>query len=70
MKPGNLVKTTQAGIGIPTGSIGLIVKVNKKEGINYSADEGWDAFDVFTVLMCGCKFSKRRYLARDLEVVS
>ena len=60
MKPGNLVRTIRAGIGIPAGTLGLIVEsLNVNDGIH---------IQVVKLLVVGrCD---RRYLPRDLEVIS
>ena len=59
MKPGNLVRTIRAGIGIPAGTLGLIVEsLNVNDGIH---------IQVVKLLSSRCD---RRYLARDLEVIS
>ena len=59
MKAGNLVRLRRAKIGLPAGSLGLLVKKERSE-----AD-----FNVWTVKFV-CKEHTRRFLGRDLEVVS
>ena len=66
MRAGDLVKVTRASIGVPLGSVGLIVKSHKPraETIKHSIHE---------VQLYGVKhFSEfsRRFLSRDLEVVN
>ena len=59
MKAGNLVRLRRAKIGLPAGSLGLLVKKERSE-----VD-----FNVWTVKFV-CKEHTRRFLGRDLEVVS
>jgi hypothetical protein len=60
MKPGNLVRTIRAGIGIPAGTLGLIMdSLNVNDGIH-----------IQVVKLLGRSRCDRRYLARDLEVIS
>ena len=64
MRAGDLVMTTRAQIGVPAGSIGLIVKSHKPraETIKHSIHE---------VQLYGVKLGcNRRFLSRDLEVVN
>ena len=64
MKAGDLVKVTRASIGVPLGSIGLIIKSHKPraETIKHSIHE---------VQLYGVKLGcNRRFLSRDLEVVN
>ena len=64
MRAGDLVKVTRASIGVPLGSVGLIVKSHepRAETIKYSLHE---------VQLYGVKLgSNRRFLSRDLEVVN
>ena len=63
MRAGDLVKTTRASIGVPLGSVGLIIKSHKPraETIKHSIHE---------VQLYGVKLGcNRRFLSRDLEVV-
>ena len=63
MRAGDLVKVTRASIGVPLGSVGLIVKSHKPraETIKHSIHE---------VQLYGVKLGcNRRFLSRDLEVV-
>ena len=64
MRAGDLVKVTRASIGVPLGSVGLIVKSHKPraETIKHSIHE---------VQLYGVKLDfNRRFLSRDLEVVN
>jgi hypothetical protein len=60
MKAGNLVKLTRASIGLPSGTIGLVLKV-------YPGDASDDMVDV---QICNAQQRKIRRLERDLEVIS
>jgi len=67
MKPGNLVRITRASIGVPLGSIGLIMRFYRAEdGHEFG---GLHGVDYYSVLITGAD-RKRNYLKRDLEVVS
>ena len=66
MRAGDLVKVTRASIGVPLGTVGLIIKSRepRAETIKHSIHE---------VQLYGVKhFSEvsRRFLSRDLEVVN
>ena len=64
MRAGDLVKVTRASIGVPLGSIGLIIKSHepRAETIKHSIHE---------VQLYGVKLGcNRRFLSRDLEVVN
>ena len=64
MQAGDLVVTTRAQIGVPNGTIGLIIKSHeaRAETIKYSIHE---------VQLYGVKLGcNRRFLSRDLEVVN
>jgi hypothetical protein len=71
MKAGNLVKITRASIGIPIGTIGLVVKKVTITQDTLSAEGGFELkpLELFVVQMCGHTHT-RRWLARDLEVLS
>ena len=61
MKPGNLVRTIRAGIGIPAGTLGLIVEsLNVSDGIHIQVVK----------LLSSPPRCDRRYLPRDLEVIN
>ena len=64
MQAGDLVVTTRAQIGVPNGTIGLIIKSHeaRAETIKHSIHE---------VQLYGVKLGcNRRFLSRDLEVVN
>ena len=61
MKAGNLVKITRASIGIPIGSIGLVLKV-------YPG--GHDVDDMIDIQICNAQQRTVRRLERDLEVIN
>ena len=67
MKAGNLVKVTRARIGLPAGSLGLIVEVLKREVDVGHPIKCWDS--LYVVQLCG-QNRTRRFLWRDLEVLS
>ena len=62
MQPGNLVKITRASIGIPNGTIGLILKVYPGAGPL--------AGDLADIRICNAQQRTVRRLERDLEVIS
>ena len=64
MKPGDLVKTTRARIGIPAGTCGLITH-SKPSVQNYEVE-------IYIVDLVGSKFVgvSRPFLSIDLEVIS
>ena len=59
MSVGNLVRLRRAKIGVPAGSLGLLIKKEISD----------TDFQVWTVKFV-CKEHTRRFLGRDLEVVS
>jgi hypothetical protein len=61
VQPGNLVKITRASIGIPNGTIGLVLKV-------YPGGSDVDA--VAYIQICNAQQRTVRRLERDLEVLS
>ena len=63
MKPGNLVKINRASIGIPAGTIGMIVKSHAPLSIELNEK-------IHSVKLVGLRRPDRRYMARDLEVIS
>ena len=67
MKPGNLVKITCARIGIPAGTLGLIIKSYlpcREDPLPIEQEL------IYTIKLIGLDRGNRRYLARDLEIVS
>ena len=71
MKAGNLVKTTRAAIGIHVGTIGLIVEKLIATQDTLTEENGFELkpLEILVVQMCGYQ-NTRRWLARDLEVLS
>jgi len=67
MKAGNLVKVTRGRIGLPPGSLGLIVEVLKREVDVEHPIKSWES--LYLVQVCG-QNRTRRFLWRDLEVLS
>ena len=71
MKAGNLIKTTRAAIGCPTGTVGLIVEKVLVAQDTLTEENGFELkpLEIFVVQMCGYS-NTRRWLAKDLEVLS
>tara|TARA_Y100000034_G_C6617861_1_gene269243 strand:+ start:349 stop:552 length:204 start_codon:yes stop_codon:yes gene_type:complete len=67
MKAGNLVKVTRARIGTPSGTLGLIVEVLKREVDVEQPVKSWDF--LYIVQLFG-QTGTNRFLWRDLEVLS
>lgn len=66
MKPGDLVKITRPSIGVPKDTIGLITEHHRKTPLR-------DDLHLFVVQLTEHPeygTQTRRYLSRDLEVVS
>ena len=62
MQPGNLVKITRAGVGVPTDTIGLILQ---------TLATGPDPrYDYYQVQLCNSESRVVRRLERDLEVIN
>ena len=75
MQVGNLVKITRASIGVPRDSMGMIIKVTEPRGdyVDQYGEEMYPPIIFMVQLVCpNGKYSRvqRRYLPRDLEVVS
>ena len=73
MKAGNLVKVTRARIGLPSGTLGLIVEVLKREVDVEQPIKSWE--NLYVVQLLGHVHlpgpdRTRRFLWRDLEVLS
>jgi len=66
MKPGNLIRTIRAGIGVPAGTLALIIKSDLPERWVGDSDAAREA--IHTVQLLGLNRT-RRYLGRDLEVI-
>ena len=64
MQVGNLVRITRASIGVPQGTIGLILESHKPPGTSE------EAIHLLHLIGTGTVNHKRRYLSRDLEVIS
>ena len=76
---GKLVRVTRASIGVPKGTLGLIVK--KYTGAIpagelpsvwtevWTEESDFPPVEIYTVLLCRAVHHERRYLERDLEVV-
>ena len=62
MKAGNLVKITRAGVGVPIGTIGLILQT-LATGPN-------QRYDYYQVQLCNSEGRVVRRMRRDLEVIS
>jgi hypothetical protein len=60
MKIGDLIKNTRPSLGIPTGSIGLIINKQKSASANYY---------IYEIQWLGRRMSHSRRLERDLEVI-
>tara|TARA_R100000655_G_scaffold104401_1_gene151605 strand:- start:244 stop:468 length:225 start_codon:yes stop_codon:yes gene_type:complete len=64
MKKGDLVRITRASVGVPYGSLALIeTKLKDTGGFTGIPDAMWRVY----MLKAG---RQRRYLGRDLEIVS
>ena len=74
MQVGNLVKITRASIGVPRDSMGMIIKVTEPRGdyVDQYGEEMYPPIIFMVQLVCpqGQSSIPRRYLPRDLEVVS
>ena len=73
MKAGNLVKVTRARIGVPAGTLGLVVEVLKREVDVEQPIKSWE--NLYVVQLLGHvhlpgPVHPRRFLWRDLEVLS
>jgi len=73
MKAGNLVKVTQARIGLPSGTLGLIVEVLTREVDVEPSIKSRE--NLYVVQLLGHvhlpgSAVRRRFLRRDLEVLS
>jgi hypothetical protein len=70
MKAGNLVQINRASLGVPHGSVGLILKMVTSTQ-DTLAEEGFGTapLTLCVVLLHGGK-TPRTYMPRDLEVLS
>jgi hypothetical protein len=64
MNVGNLVYIKRASIGVPQGTIGLILETHKPPGTSE------EAIHLLHLIATDTKNHKRRYLSRDLEVLN
>jgi len=63
---GKLVRINRASIGVPIGTLGLVVK--KMKGAIWEGEEDLPPPVIYTVLLCGTSdYRERRYLIQDLE---
>ena len=70
MKVGNLVRIQRDTIGVPKGTVGLIVETTECETVNALHDT---TYFVHHIQLCGIAERQggyRQYLERDLELVS
>tara|TARA_Y100000034_G_scaffold104347_1_gene130823 strand:+ start:749 stop:961 length:213 start_codon:yes stop_codon:yes gene_type:complete len=66
---GKLVRITRASIGVPKGTLGLVLKA-KKTAWKLEDEAGpLPTWMTYTVLLCQPEHRERRYLAEDLKVV-
>ena len=62
MQPGNLVKITRAGVGVPINTIGLILQT-----LATGPDQ---RYDYYQVQLCNGESRVIRRLEKDLEVIN
>jgi len=67
MKPGNLIRISRATIGVPAGTLALIIKSDLPE--RWVGDSAAAREVIHTVQLLGLNRT-RRFLSRDLEVIS
>ncbi len=65
---GKLVRINRASIGVPKGTLGLVVRRQEGAVLCKGKEEDLPAPVIYTVLLCGHKH-ERRYLVQDLEVM-
>ena len=75
MQPGDLVVITRASIGIPKGTIGLIVKARHNDALLVNGQEVDEAHSLYYVQLAsmparGLNGALRRNLPRDLKKIS
>ena len=66
MKIGDLIRNTRASLGIPKGTVGLIIDKQKSAIAGKYDDE---SYYVYEIQWLGRRMSHSRRLARDLEVI-
>ena len=64
---GKLVRITRASIGVPKGTLGLVLKATK--GATWKEEGDLPPWFVYTVLLCQPDHREISRLERDLEVV-
>ena len=69
MKPGDLVKITRASVGVPRDTIGLILKTVEPEDAKLY-DLEYHMVQLVNPPHDSTLLKTRRYLPRDLEVIS
>ena len=69
MKPGDLVKITRASIGVPRDTIGLILNTVEPEDAKLY-DLEYHVVQLVNPPSHSARPGTRRYLPRDLEVIS
>ena len=67
MKPGNLIRINRAAIGVPAGSVALIIKSDLPE--RWVGDSAEAREVIHTVQILG-QNRTRRYRSRDLEGIN
>ena len=71
MKAGDLVKITRRAIGVPPGTIGLILKSDRTVLTNGTARDSWTTHTVEMYMPTSRgPFKTRRWLEKDLEVIN
>ena len=65
---GKLVRINRASIGVPKGTLGLVVRKMESTLLCKGKEEDLLPPVIYTVLLCGHKH-ERRYLIQDLEVI-
>ena len=66
MSIGDLVRNTRASLGIPKGTMGLIINKQKSATAGQYDDESYYVYEIHWV---GRQMSHSRRMARDLEVI-
>ena len=66
MDIGDLVRNTRASLGIPKGTMGLIINKQKSATAGQYDEEG---YYVYEIQWLGRQMSHSRRMARDLEVI-
>ena len=66
MDIGDLIRNTRRSLGIPKGTVGLIINKQKSATAGQYDDESYYVYEIRWV---GRQMSRSRRLARDLEVI-